>query len=67
LPEHESMVEDLLRGGRHAGTTGLIARLASALEGDDELEIFVPCRGCRAPVALSAAPDGRCRACRQDR
>lgn len=59
------MVEDLLRGGRHARTTSLIARLAVALEGDRELEIFVPCKGCSAPVKLGSAPNRHCGSCRR--
>jgi hypothetical protein len=65
LTGHESMVADLLRGMRHARMTGLMAKLACVLEGDIELEIFVPCKGCSAPVELGGAPDGRCRDCRR--
>jgi hypothetical protein len=65
LTEHESMVEDLLHGRRRAQVTGLIARLASVLEGDGELEIFVPCTACSAPVGLGEASDGRCDDCRR--
>ena len=50
MAEIESMVDDLLRGGRDARTTTLLARLASALETDGALKVFVPCRACSAPV-----------------
>ena len=63
LNERESMVEDLLHGGRRP-QIGLMARLAYVLEGDSELEIFVPCPGCSTPVELAGAPDGRCTDCR---
>ncbi|MGZ6563325.1 MAG: hypothetical protein ACXVH1_27770 [Solirubrobacteraceae bacterium] len=64
MNEHESMVEDLLHGGRRSQTSGLMARLACVLEGDSEIEIFVPCLGCSTPVELAGAPDGRCTDCR---
>lgn len=65
LNNHESMVEDLLHRGRHSRTISLMARLARALENGGELEIFVPCRSCSAPIALAGAPDGRCTDCRR--
>jgi hypothetical protein len=64
MAELESMVDDLLRGGRDERTAGLLAKLASALETGAELEIFVPCAGCSAPVQLRDAHDGHCRDCR---
>jgi len=65
LNKRESIVEDLLRGGRDARATGLMARLAVVLKDDGEFEIFVPCLGCATPVQLAGAPDERCRECRR--
>jgi hypothetical protein len=63
MAELESMVDDLLRSGRDERTAGLLDRLASALGTDEELEVFVPCRACSAPVRLRDADAGHCRAC----
>ena len=65
LNEHESMVEDLLHGGRRSRIIGLMVRLACVLEDDGELEIFVPCLDCSTPIGLAGAPDGRCTDCRR--
>jgi hypothetical protein len=63
MVEHESMVGDLLYRGRNARMNDLMARLARAFEGDGEVEIFVPCTECSAPVERISAADGRCPEC----